>query len=164
MDLNNRQFFLVDCCINKCAWCFTTEGMITVGQDEIVLLLEFIDNEKSVPKDIFYHINSIYNDAKKGTNTSWSNINNYNLILGSSIMENGISVHETTNFLGSKNHVGFLYIRSTFQCLQNVIIPKEPYLIGILIHRYVFPSIGMPKLNVIFLIVDGRCLGLRSFL
>lgn len=58
---------LVSCCINKTVWCFSTEGMITVGQDEVIFLLEFIENEKFVPKDIFYHINSIYCDAVKGT-------------------------------------------------------------------------------------------------
>ncbi|KAK4878131.1 hypothetical protein RN001_010637 [Aquatica leii] len=113
----------MSCCINKWAWCFTSQGMITVGQDEIVLLLEFIDNEKTIPKDMFLHFNSIYLDAKRGT----------------SITEHGMSLHETNNFLESKNHIGFLYIRPSFQCLQNVIIPKEPYLIGILIHRWEVP-------------------------
>ncbi|KAF5284252.1 hypothetical protein FQR65_LT00252 [Abscondita terminalis] len=113
----------MSCCINKWAWCFTSQGLITVGQDEIVLLLEFMDNEKMVPKDIFLHFNSIYLDAKRGT----------------SIAEHGMSIHETNNFLDSKNHIGFLYIRPTFQCLQNVIVPKEPYLIGILIHRWEMP-------------------------
>lgn len=56
----------MDCCINKSAWCFSTEGMISVGQDEIVMLLEFVDNEKTVPKDLFLHLNNIYNEAVKG--------------------------------------------------------------------------------------------------
>lgn len=51
--------------------------------------------------------------------------------------ELGISLHNESNFLDSKNHAGFLYIRPTFQCLTKVIIPKEQYLIGILIHRQV---------------------------
>ncbi|KAK5638041.1 hypothetical protein RI129_012336 [Pyrocoelia pectoralis] len=113
----------MDCCINKWAWCFSTEGMINVGQDEILILLEYIDNEKSIPKDVFFHLNSIYNNAKTG----------------SSITEYGISLHDTNYFLDSKNHVGFLFIRQTFQCLQNVIIPNEMYLIGILIHRWEMP-------------------------
>lgn len=56
----------MNCCVNKTAWCFSTEGLITVGQDEIVYLLECMDNEKTVPKDIFLHINNIYNDAVRG--------------------------------------------------------------------------------------------------
>lgn len=43
------------------------------------------------------------------------------------------------NFLGSKEHGGFLYIRSTFQCLQGIIVPENPFLIGILIHRWEVP-------------------------
>uniref|UniRef100_A0A1Y1MFZ2 FYVE-type domain-containing protein n=1 Tax=Photinus pyralis TaxID=7054 RepID=A0A1Y1MFZ2_PHOPY len=113
----------MDCCINKWAWCFSTEGMINVGQDEILILLEYVDNEKCIPKDVLFHLDSIYNNAKTG----------------SSITDYGISLHETNNFLDSKNHVGFLYIRPTFQCLQNVIVPNEMYLIGILIHRWEMP-------------------------
>lgn len=56
----------MDCCINKQAWCFATDGLINVGQDEIVILLELIEGEKTVPKDIFFHINNIYSDAVKG--------------------------------------------------------------------------------------------------
>ncbi|XP_063926655.1 zinc finger FYVE domain-containing protein 9 isoform X2 [Zophobas morio] len=113
----------MDCCINKIAWCFSTEGLINVGQDEIVILLELLDDEKTVPKDVFLHINNIYLEAVKGT----------------SVKEMGLSLHNTTNFLGSKNHAGFVYIRPTFQCLQNVIKPQEPYLIGVLIHRWETP-------------------------
>lgn len=51
----------------------------------------------------------------------------------------GLSIHNTSNFLESKNHAGFLYLKPSFQCIQNVIIPKEPYLIGILIHRWETP-------------------------
>ncbi|CAG9857615.1 unnamed protein product [Phyllotreta striolata] len=113
----------MDCCIKKTAWCFSTEGLINVGQDELVYVLEFIDGESTVPKDIFYHVNSIYADAVKGT----------------SIKELSISLHNCSNFLDSKNHAGFVYIRSTFQCLENIIRPKEPFLIGILIHRWETP-------------------------
>ncbi|KAL3271061.1 hypothetical protein HHI36_021561 [Cryptolaemus montrouzieri] len=113
----------MDCCVNKVAWCFSTEGLINVGQDEIVILLELMENESLIPKDIFIHLNKIYLEAVKG----------------SSVKELGLTLHTLTPFLGSKNHAGFVYIRPTFQCLQNVIVPKEPYLIGILIHRWETP-------------------------
>ncbi|XP_044261066.1 zinc finger FYVE domain-containing protein 16 [Tribolium madens] len=113
----------MDCCINKTAWCFSTEGLINVGQDEVVILLELLDDEKTVPKDVFFHLNNIYLDAVKGT----------------SVKEMGLSLHTTTNFLGSKNHAGFVYIRPTFQCLCNVIKPQKPFLIGLLIHRWETP-------------------------
>lgn len=56
----------MSCCINKTAWCFATDGLIAVGQNELVFLIECMENEKVVPKDIFYHINNIYCDAVKG--------------------------------------------------------------------------------------------------
>ncbi|KAI4455345.1 zinc finger fyve domain-containing protein [Holotrichia oblita] len=113
----------MDCCINKKAWCFSTEGLISVGQDEIVYVIELMEDEKSVPVDVFHHINSIYNDAVKGT----------------TVTEMGLSLHNNPNFLGFKNHAGFLYIRPSFQCLQNLIRPSEPYLVGLLIHRWETP-------------------------
>lgn len=68
--MSNELFYicyvLVECCINKLAWCFATEGLINAGQDEIVIILECLEDEKTVPKDIFLHINSIYQEAVKG--------------------------------------------------------------------------------------------------
>lgn len=39
-------------------------------------------------------------------------------------------------FLSSNDHAGFLFIRPSFQCLQKLIVPSAPFLVGILIHRY----------------------------
>lgn len=117
------RLILMDCCVNKQAWCFSTEGLIAVGQDEIVILLEYAEGEAQVPKDVFHHLNNIYNSAVKGT----------------TVTELGLSIHPTTNFLDSRNHAGFIFVRPTFQCLQNVIVPKEPYLVGVLVHRWETP-------------------------
>lgn len=57
--------FTVTCCINKTIINFTTEGMHYVGQDEIIILLE-LNDAKTLPKDIFLHLNDIYRDADKG--------------------------------------------------------------------------------------------------
>lgn len=61
------------------------------------------------------------------------------LFSGQAITELGFSMAGSTPFLGSKEHGGFLFIRTTFQCMQNIIIPENPYLIGILIHRWEVP-------------------------
>lgn len=58
---------------------------------------------------------------------------------GTTISELGFSMPSHGNFLGSKEHGGFLYIRTTFQCLENVNVPENPFLIGILIHRWEVP-------------------------
>lgn len=42
-------------------------------------------------------------------------------------------------FLGNPENCGFLYIRSSFQCLQNIIVPENGFLIGILIQRTELP-------------------------
>lgn len=88
----------------------------------MIFLLE-LDDSNLIPKDIFLHFNEIYNEADKG------NV----------ISELGFTMPSMQNFLGSKEHGGFLYIRPSFQCLQNIILPESPYLIGILIHRWEVP-------------------------
>lgn len=38
-------------------------------------------------------------------------------------------------FLGSEEHAGFLYVRSTLQSLHGLPLPNQPYLFGLLVHR-----------------------------
>lgn len=59
-------FCVVDCCVNRLCWCFTTKGLCTVGQDEIVILLECLPDEKTVPVDILRHLHVIYEMASHG--------------------------------------------------------------------------------------------------
>jgi MAD (mothers against decapentaplegic) interacting protein len=40
--------------------------MSCVGQDEIVIILECLPDEATVPKDIFKHLNTLYQDASRG--------------------------------------------------------------------------------------------------
>ena len=56
----------VECCVNRTCWCFTTKGMCTVGQDEVVIVLECLPDESSIPRDIFCHLHSVYEQASKG--------------------------------------------------------------------------------------------------
>ncbi|KAL9921740.1 smad anchor for receptor activation [Glossina fuscipes fuscipes] len=118
------------CCLNRTVINFTTEGMHHVGNDEIIILLECdIPTSKEelhnplIPKDVFVHLNEIYNSADKGNR----------------IAELSHTSPAGNTFLGSRNYGGFIYIRPTFQCMQDVIVPQNPYLIGILIHRHEVP-------------------------
>ncbi|KAJ9579080.1 hypothetical protein L9F63_024811, partial [Diploptera punctata] len=67
----NRNLFVhvkiisLDCCVNRTCWCFSTSGMNCVGQDELVVILECLPDEPTIPKDIFKHINNIYQDASR---------------------------------------------------------------------------------------------------
>ncbi len=52
--------------MNRRCWCFATRGMCTVGQDEVVIVLECTAEETNVPRDIFTHLHSIFEDANRG--------------------------------------------------------------------------------------------------
>ena len=45
--------------------------MATAGQDEIVIVLECLPDEKMLPKDIFTHLQTVYDDASKGQYTQY---------------------------------------------------------------------------------------------
>lgn len=122
----------LDCCVRRKCWSFTTCGMRWVAQDEIVILLEQqsdASTENSVmdellpPEDIFYHLLSIYEEA----------MNKHHVIINL-----GHTVTPGT-FLGSTEHGGFLFFRTTFQCVQQLPLPPPPYLVGVLLQRWEIP-------------------------
>ncbi|KAM7388351.1 hypothetical protein PAMP_024529 [Pampus punctatissimus] len=104
--------------VNRKCWCVTTKGMHAVGQVEVVVLLQCLPEEKSFPKDIFSHFIQLYKDTLTG-----KTVKHLSLSLFSS------------SFLGSEEHAGFLYVRSTLQSLQGLPLPNQPYLFGLLVHR-----------------------------
>lgn len=126
--INRNLYVLVkilnlDCCVNRVCWCFTSDGLSSVGQDEVVIILEVEPEEASVPKDIFIHLNTLFMEAAKGN----------------TVTEMGHTLTQGLPFLGSKEHGGFLYVRPTFQCLHRLILPPAPYLVGVLIHKWETP-------------------------
>lgn len=58
--------FLVDCCFGNECWCFTSHGLCTVGQDEIMIIMERLPGEKAIPRDIFKLFSHVYDSASKG--------------------------------------------------------------------------------------------------
>ncbi|XP_053733692.1 zinc finger FYVE domain-containing protein 9 isoform X1 [Synchiropus splendidus] len=104
--------------VNRRCWCVTTKGMHAVGQVEVVVLLQCLPEEKSFPKDIFQHFIQLYRDMLAGKVIKHLSL----ALVGSS-------------FLGSDEHAGFLYVRSTLQSLQGLPLPNQPYLFGLLVHR-----------------------------
>ena len=52
--------------MNHTVWCFTTQGMVSVGQEEIVTALEVSPDEATVPRDLFTHLYTVYEEASKG--------------------------------------------------------------------------------------------------
>lgn len=64
------------CCpdtdVNRKCWYMTTKGMHAVGQAEIVVLIQCLPDEKTIPKDIFTHFVQLYQEALSGESSSSS--------------------------------------------------------------------------------------------
>ncbi|XP_011944573.1 PREDICTED: zinc finger FYVE domain-containing protein 16 isoform X2 [Cercocebus atys] len=103
-------------------WYFSTNGLYGLGQSEIIILLLRLPNEDTIPKDIFRLFITIYKDALKGK-----------------YIENLDSITFTESFLSSKDHGGFLFITPTFQKLDGLPLPSNPFLCGILIQKLEIP-------------------------
>ncbi|XP_030257436.1 zinc finger FYVE domain-containing protein 9 isoform X2 [Sparus aurata] len=108
--------------VNRKCWYVTTKGMHAVGQAEVVILLQCLPDEKTIPKDIFTHFVQLYQEALSGN-----------------VLSHLSHSFFTQSFLGSKEHGGFLYISPSFQSLQDLLLPNPPYLFGILIQKWETP-------------------------
>ncbi|XP_029798368.1 zinc finger FYVE domain-containing protein 16 isoform X2 [Suricata suricatta] len=103
-------------------WYFSTNGLHGLGQAEIIILLLRLPNEDTIPTDIFKLFITIYKDALKGK-----------------YIENLDNITFTESFLSSKDHGGFLFITPTFQKLDDLLLPSNPFLCGILIQKLEIP-------------------------
>ncbi|XP_056149966.1 zinc finger FYVE domain-containing protein 9 isoform X2 [Lampris incognitus] len=108
--------------VNRKCWYVTTKGMHAVGQAEVVILLQCLPDEKTIPKDIFTHFVQLYQEALTGN-----------------VLSHLSHSFFTQSFLGSREHGGFLYISPSFQSLQDLLLPNPPYLFGILIQKWETP-------------------------
>lgn len=108
--------------VNRKCWYMTTKGMHAVGQAEVVILLQCVPDEKTIPKDVFSHFVQLYQEALTGN-----------------VLSHLSHSFFTQSFLGSKEHGGFLYISPSFQSLQDLLLPNPPYLFGILIQKWETP-------------------------
>ncbi|XP_067937820.1 uncharacterized protein [Watersipora subatra] len=120
----------MDCCTGRQCWCFSSNGLNTVSQDEVVFLLECLPEESSIPKDVFHFYKMLYQQAAAGQQVTELGFVDLSMI----------SPFDTeTGFLGSADHIGLLFIRSTFQCLKGLCLPSPPYLFAVVIHRLELP-------------------------
>jgi len=107
--------------VSEFVWNFKTQGMTAVGQDELAILLVKNPEEQIPPRDIFEHLQSLYEQAGRGSHIS---------DMGYSVILSG------SQFLGSTDFGGFLFFRHTFQCLDDLDCPNSPFLFGVLITRW----------------------------
>uniref|UniRef100_A0A8C3KW22 Zinc finger FYVE domain-containing protein n=1 Tax=Chrysolophus pictus TaxID=9089 RepID=A0A8C3KW22_CHRPC len=105
----------------KC-WYFSTNGLHGLGQAEIVVLLQCLPDEKTFPNEIFQLFIDIYKNAVKGK-----------------LIRNMENVTFSENFLSNEDHGGFLFVSPTYQKLDDLMLPDNPFLCGILIHKLEIP-------------------------
>lgn len=60
----------------------------------------------------------------------------FGLTSGSTVAEMSYTAPCTNQLFESKEHGGFVFIRATYQCVQQLLLPKPPFLVALLIHRY----------------------------
>ncbi len=111
----------LDSPVSDYVWNFKTQGMTAVGQDEIVILLVKSAQEEIPPRDIFEHLQTLYEHAGRGSQV---------LDMGYSVILSG------SKFLGSTDFGGFLFFRHSFQCLDELDVPINPFLFGVLITKW----------------------------
>ncbi|XP_048874754.1 zinc finger FYVE domain-containing protein 16 isoform X2 [Brienomyrus brachyistius] len=115
----------------KC-WCFGSNGLQAVGQKEVVFVLQCLPEETNLPRDIFNLYVSIYQDAEKGK-----------------FVEDLGNVTFTESFLGSRDHGGFLFFSPTFQPLEDLLLPHDLYLCGVLIQKLEVPWVKVFPLRLL---------------
>ncbi|CAF3840332.1 unnamed protein product [Rotaria magnacalcarata] len=105
-------------------WIFSTRGLCTVAQDELIFIFnENINSANDIITDLLIHIHQIYIDATKGS---------FVRHLGLSLLSN------SSTLLGSSTAMGFLYVSDPTS--QYNLFPEAPYVFGILIHRLELPT------------------------
>ena len=107
---------------NKLCWNFATRGLTSVGQDEVVILLEVEEGEVTPPREVFSMLQALYEQAGAGN----------------PVTEMGhISVG--SNYLGSNHHGGWMFIRHSHQTVADLLLPPPPVLFAVLIMRWEIP-------------------------
>ncbi|XP_053729902.1 zinc finger FYVE domain-containing protein 16 isoform X2 [Synchiropus splendidus] len=103
-------------------WCFGSVGLQAVGQKELVFLLECLPDERTLPRDLFSLCLSVYQDALRGK-----------------FVNELDNVTFTSSFLGSKDHAGMVFFSHTCQPLEDLTLPEQPFLFGLLVQKLEVP-------------------------
>ncbi|XP_074656422.1 zinc finger FYVE domain-containing protein 9-like isoform X2 [Tubulanus polymorphus] len=132
MILVKIKIVFLECCAKTLVWRYSTNGLEKYGQQEVVFIMEYNENEKTISFDMLEMFQNIAVQAKRGNTVS----------------NMGFTHFLPCNFLKSNNHTGFLYVAPSFQCIRHLLddvdILKIP-LFMILIHQMEVPMLrNMP--------------------
>uniref|UniRef100_A0A096MAB1 Zinc finger, FYVE domain containing 16 n=1 Tax=Poecilia formosa TaxID=48698 RepID=A0A096MAB1_POEFO len=103
-------------------WCVGSNGLLALGQKELVFLLECLSGEKTLPRDLFSLYLSVYQDAQRGK-----------------FVEELDNITFTSSFLDSKDHAGMLFFSPSCQSLDGLTLPPQPFLFGLLVQKLEVP-------------------------
>ena len=122
---------------NKLIWNYCSAGLLSVGQDELVILISQCESDGALPNwHVFNHFQFLYEKAKEGPPLS----------------PMGYSLLAPDSLLGRDNaYGGFLYVRASFQSLEGLLVPPEgvPRLFGLLITKWELPWARLFPLRLI---------------
>ena len=137
---------------------YITSGLYLNGQDEIIYLLQCNTNEHGemietqVPREILFHLMNIYDKSLNGQRVAsmqhvfydFDSAKIANEILNKNINSKH-SIQAERMLLENKENMGFFYFRPSrfhYQTLLDhisIYLPDEPFLVGILLHRWEVP-------------------------
>ena len=103
-------------------WNFASRGLTSVGQDEVVVVLQCEPDEQLPPRDVFDTIQQLYEQAGAGAAAGELG----HLSVGS-------------NYLGSSAHGGWLLVRPSHQTVSDLLLPPAPLLFCVLLMRWEIP-------------------------
>lgn len=112
----------LDCCTHQLCWVLTTAGLSSVGQDELILLLETNPQEQAIPRDLFRLVRVVHDYANRGQ--PFSDLNHI-------LFEDGLFANPDIG--------GFIFFRPNLHCLQQVHLPVSPFLVALLIQKAEVP-------------------------
>ncbi|XP_028966343.1 zinc finger FYVE domain-containing protein 9 [Galendromus occidentalis] len=115
----------LDCCLGSRVWSFCSEGLAAFGQEEVAFILEYhADDELAVPRDVLKLYKILYENACRGAPV---------IQMDHLLFPGGL--------LGSNEHAGILFLRTSLQCTQNILKPlhENNYLVAMLIMRSEVP-------------------------
>ncbi|KAH9420569.1 Zinc finger FYVE domain-containing protein 9 [Dermatophagoides pteronyssinus] len=150
----NTKIISKTCCNSQECWSFSSKGLASVGQDEIVCVIDCQSLRRCST--------TVSNDERSQTSSSSSSSCSQNSSSSKMLLEFPRDVlrmyttlydsASTANLymdlmhiffpdglFNNKENSGFIFTRPTMQCLRNIHLPPPPFLIAILIHRWEIP-------------------------